>query len=164
MGELTEQPKRRGRPPKNRPVAEHDAIKAGVQDDTPPAKPENPLPAVAEVAAPEPTLTPQQIAALDRDYDGEPGGSLPHASLSDRERQNYVTATMEAYSQQTENRREDGFGRLWTFRIEAIKGHTHVVMRVQRGPREASRSVSTAFFTPDHADAAIRELDRETER
>ncbi len=173
---MTNEPKKRGRPRKQ--------IIAPLDGETPatvvkpmPEPEENTNPVVVEevdqagevIAGYADTgeaveLSPAQIVALDRDYDGDPGGSRPKASLTDLQRNAYIQDAEDAYQQQVEVKRTDGFNRVWTFRHVIVDNKDHMQLRVDRGPMYAERLISTAFYDPQAAESCIREIDAETER
>lgn len=109
-------------------------------------------------------LSARQKAILDRDYDGNPGGSRPKASLTDLQRRAYQQDAEDAYQQQVEIKRTDGFNRVWTFRHAIVDNRDTMQLRVDRGPVFAERLISTAFYGPEVAEASIRDIDQETER
>lgn len=109
-------------------------------------------------------LSARQKAILDRDYDGEPGGSRPRASLTDLQRKAFIQDAEDAYQQQVEVKRTDGFNRVWTFRHTIVDNRDAMQLRVDRGPTYAERLVSCAFYTVEIAEASIREIDEETAR
>lgn len=163
-------PKKRGRPPKNRVVVEQTDSQTGeviATYDDPGEEVELPealAPELrAELAKEYPMSAPQR-AALDRDYDGQAGGSRPKASLTDLQRQAFVQDAEDAYQQQVEIKRTDGFNRVWTFRHVIVDNRDTMQLRVDRGPVFAERLVSCAFYTVEIAEASIREIDRETAR
>lgn len=146
------EPKRRGRPPKIR------------------VEVESPVPEVArEVEAspetePSVVLSPPQVAALDRDHDGRAGGSWPVASLTENQVEQYTQALFEAYEGQVEIKNIDGFNRVWTFRHEIVKNHDHMMVRVERGPKVASRLFSSAVLRREDVKGAIVSLSEELAR
>lgn len=122
----------------------------------------------AHIETPEPetevVLSPQQVVALDRDFDGEAGGSRPHAKLTELQRDAFAQDVIDAYEGQLEIKRGDAFNRIWTFRHEIIKNMDHMLVEVRRGPTVAQRLISTAQFTKGHAMVAIEGVDEETAR
>lgn len=113
---------------------------------------------------PEVVLSPQQAVALDRDFDGEAGGSRPHAKLTELQRDAFAQDVIDAYEGQLEIKRGDAFNRIWTFRHEVIKNMDHMLVEVRRGPTVAQRLISTAVFTKGQAMVAIEGVDEETAR
>lgn len=132
----------------------------------PPVFPDNG--AHVEVAEPEPepevVLTPQQVVALDHDFDGEAGGSRPIAKLTELQRDAFAQDVIDAYEGQLEVRRGDAFNRIWTFRHEIVKNMDHMLVEVRRGPTVAQRLISTSVFSKGRAMVAVEEADTETAR
>jgi len=126
------------------------------------------IPEGVGIEKPEPVeereLSPQQVVALDRDYDGDAGGSRPLAKLTDLQRNAFMQDTVDAYEGQFEVKRTDAFNRVWTMRHETYQNRDHMLIRVDRGPTGWQRLISTAFFTPGHALIALEELDGESAR
>ncbi len=115
-------------------------------------------------AEPEVVLSPQQVVALDRDFDGEAGGSRPVAKLTELQRDAFAQDVIDAYEGQLEIKRGDAFNRIWTFRHEIVKNMDHMLVEVRRGPTVAQRLISTAVFTKGQAMVAIEGVDEETAR
>lgn len=114
-----------------------------------------------------PRLSPETERALDRDFDGQAGGSRPKASLTDLQRKAFARDAVDAYQGQWEIKRTDGFNRVWTFRHDIVKSQDHMLIRVDRGPTFAERLIPASAFAIDsaeRADAAIRDIDQVTER
>lgn len=109
-------------------------------------------------------LSPQQVVALDRDYDGDAGGSRPLAKLTDLQRNAFMQDAVDAYEGQFEVKRVDAFNRVWTMRHETYQNRDHMLIRVDRGPTGRQRLISTAHFTAGHALVALEELDGESAR
>jgi hypothetical protein len=112
----------------------------------------------------DPELTPAQVVALDRDYDGRPGGSRPIAKLTDGQRNAYLMDAVDTFERQYEVKRTDGFNRVWTFRHETVKNHDHMLVRCERGPVMAQRLILTSVVTRDALFDAIDAVSKETER
>ena len=110
------------------------------------------------------TLSTQQVAALDHDFDGEAGGSRPAAKLTELQRDAFAQDVIDAYEGQLEVKRGDAFNRVWTFRHETVKNMDHMLVEARRGPTVARRLISTAQFTKGRAMVAIEEADAETAR
>lgn len=132
----------------------------------PPVFPDNG--AHVEIAEPEPepevVLTPQQVVALDRDFDGDAGGSRPVAKLTELQRDAFAQDVIDAYEGQLEVRRGDAFNRVWTFRHETVKNMDHMLIECRRGPTVAQRLISTSVFSKGQAMVAIEGVDEETAR
>ena len=111
-----------------------------------------------------PPLTPQQTVALDRDYDGNAGGSRPAAKLTDHQRAAFMRDVVDAYEGQVEIKRTDAFNRVWTFRHEIVKNMDHMLVEARRGPTVAQRLISTAVFSQGRALSAVEDVDGETAR
>lgn len=107
-------------------------------------------------------LSPAQIVALDRDYDGEAGGSRPHAKLTELQRHAYAMDCSEAYEGQFEVKRTDAFNRVWTFRHEIVKSQDHMLVECRRGPTVSRVLISSAVFSQGRALVAIEQADAET--
>ena len=122
----------------------------------------------AHIETPEPepevVMSPQQVVALDHDFDGEAGGSRPHAKLTELQRDAFAQDVIDAYEGQLEIKRGDAFNRIWTFRHEIVKNMDHMLVEVRRGPTVAQRLISTAVFTKGQAMVAIEGADEETAR
>lgn len=122
----------------------------------------------AHIETPEPVeevvLTSPQVVALDRDFDGEAGGSRPIAKLTELQRDAFAQDVIDAYEGQLEVKRGDAFNRIWMFRHEIIKNMDHMLIEVRRGPTVAQRLISTAVFTKGQAMVAVEEVDAETAR
>jgi len=114
--------------------------------------------------AEEPALTLPQIIALDRDHDGNPGGSWPFASLTENETRGLVAEFFEAYESQVETKRVDTFNRVWSFRHEAVHSQDTMVLSVKRGPVVAERHVPASMARFKDIGAVLAELDQETAR
>lgn len=160
------EPKRRGRPPKIRPETtnEPQVVPAGPIVDEPTVAPEPDAAVVASDEQERPVLSDNQRAALDRDGNGSPGGSLPKASLSPRELEGFVEEFFYAFSMQQEVKRADAFNRVWTFRLENIKNVLNMYVHVRRGPHESSQTIVVSHMPRDMVEAMITELDGQTSR
>lgn len=168
MGELSNEPRKRGRPRKNplptpapeAPAVEAEGVTQAAQDNAP-----VPAGSVVEPEAAAPVgLSDAQAKALDRDHDGEPGGSWPHASLTEPQKAAWVQEAIDAHESQTELKRVDAFNRVWTFRHEVVKNHLHLMIHCKRGPKEAQRLLSVAWMPRDMIEGVINELDAEMAR
>ena len=109
-------------------------------------------------------LTLPQIIALDRDHDGQPGGSWPFASLTENETRGLVAEFFEAYESQVETKRVDTFNRVWSFRHEAIHSQDTMVLSVKRGPVVAERHIPASMARFKDIADVLSELDAETAR
>jgi len=175
------EPKRRGRPPKVRPAevvsGEAETPTTIVRPELDPEHDPNPIrpvevsDAVEEIVADglsvdeaDAGLSPAQVRALDRDFDGDAGGSRPQASLTELQVTATIQDAIDAYEGQWEIKRTDGFNRTWTLRHEIMKNHDFMLIRVQRGPSVGERLIPSSMFNGVAAEAAIREVDRETMR
>ncbi len=109
-------------------------------------------------------LSPAQTVALDRDFDGEAGGSRPHAKLSEHQVKAYVQNAIDAYEGQFEVKAVDSFNRVWSFRHETVKSQDHMLIECRRGPTVAQRLISSAIFTQGQAMVAVEGCDAETKQ
>ena len=109
-------------------------------------------------------LTLPQIIALDRDHDGQPGGSWPFASLTENETRGLIAEFFEAYESQVETKRVDTFNRVWSFRHEAIHSQDTMVLSVKRGPVVAERHIPASMARFKDIADVLSELDAETAR
>lgn len=109
-------------------------------------------------------LSDRQIAALDRDYDGEAGGSWPVAELSELQTQAYAQNAIDAHEGQFEVKVTDAFNRIWSFRHEVVKNHLNVMVECKRGPKVARVFCPTSTINLFKAEEMIRECDAETRR
>jgi len=117
-----------------------------------------------QVVEPEAPLTLPQSIALDRDHDGNPGGSWPQASLTENETRGMIAEFFDAYESQVENKRVDTFNRVWSFRHEAVHSQDTMVLSVKRGPVVAERHVPASMARFTDVGALLAELDQETGR
>lgn len=173
------EPKRRGRPPKVRPIevvsGEAETPTTLVRPELDPEHDPNPIRPVEvsdvyeEVVAAElrsdeadASLSAAQVVALDRDFDGQAGGSRPKASLTELQVSATVADAIDAYEGQWEIKRTDGFNRTWTLRHEIVKNHDFMLIRVQRGPTIGERLIPSSAFGGVAAEEAVRAIDLET--
>lgn len=126
-----------------------------IPDDVTIEKPVEPGPVV---------LSPQQVVALDRDFDGEAGGSRPVASLTELQRDAFSQDVIDAYEGQFEVKRTDAFNRVWSFRHEIVKNMDHMLIEARRGQTVSQQLISTALFSKGQAMVAIETADAETSR
>lgn len=154
-----------GRPPKIRPEQPiSPSVDAPVYDAPAPEFRDVVGTGEDQVAEPEAPLTLPQIIALDRNYDGNPGGSWPHASLTENETRGLIAEFFDAYESQIENKRVDTFNRVWTFRHEAVHSQDTMVLHVKRGPVTAERHVPASMARFTDVGVLLAELDHETSR
>ena len=161
----SEQPKRRGRPPKIKPENQISPVSDAPVPDEGPADFGQ-----ADVigsnglveAGSEPTR--QTLPQLDHDHDGAPGGSWPQASLTENEARGLIAEFFAAYEGQIETKRVDGFNRIWTFRHEAIKSQDTMVLHVKRGPVEYQAEIPSSMARFVDVGEKLNELDRMTAR
>jgi hypothetical protein len=106
--------------------------------------------------------SPAQIAALDHDHDGNAGGSLPKARLTQNQIAAYLQDASDAYEGFGEIVREDNFHRIWRFRQETVKNHSHMSLSVKRGPMEYGRMVLMSAYRFSDIEALLRDLDEES--
>lgn len=92
-------------------------------------------------------LTEAQVEALDRDHDGEAGGSLP--KLGEHELNALCAEAWEAYDYQGERVRFDTMGRKWTFRPDRDGDHSVLWLNVGRLDASRSDTISTALVASD---------------
>jgi hypothetical protein len=105
-----------------------------------------------------------QIAALDHDHNGEAGGSLPKARLTDLQLKAYAQDASDAYEGHGPVIREDGFYRIWRFQQETVKDHANMALSVRRGPVEAKRHILMSQYRYTDIEGVLQELDEETSR
>lgn len=160
------EPKRRGRPPKIKPEAvnEPQVVPAEPVVDAASVEPVSVEPVVTPDEPQRPVLSNAQRVALDRDRDGEPGGSFPKASLAPRELAGFVAEFFYAFEMQQEIKRTDTFNRVWTFRLENVKNTLHMMAHVKRGPVEAQQMIVVSHMPRDVVEAMIIDLDGQTSR
>jgi hypothetical protein len=108
--------------------------------------------------------SPAQIAALDHDHNGEAGGSLPKARLTDLQLKAYAQDASDAYEGHGPVVREDGFYRIWRFQQETVKDHANMALSVRCGPVEAKRHILMSQYRYTDIEVVLRELDEETSR
>lgn len=93
-------------------------------------------------------LTEAQVEALDRDNDGEAGGSL--LKLGEHELNAICAEAYEAYDYQDERVRFDTLGRKWTFRPEKVgAGESVLYLEVKTLTVQRSDTISTALLASD---------------
>lgn len=93
-------------------------------------------------------LTDAQVEALDRDDNGEAGGSLP--KLGEHELAAICAEAWDAYDRfPDEVVRFDSLGRRWGFLRDQDAGHSVLRLRVSRLDAEQSDTISTAILASD---------------
>jgi hypothetical protein len=95
-------------------------------------------------------LTPAQVEALDRDDNGEAGGSKPKPKLTDHELTAICAEAYEAYDFQDERVRFDTLGRRWQFRPDKIgPGESVLSLEVKLLESVRTDTISTALLASD---------------